>query len=290
MQVLDGGGISILSLERIHQVRASHLETDRRQPGQPHPGAEYRIGFGHCGEVIAPAIEDQRTDVVSAVRQELGGNILLRNSLGDLPQIEAHLHPQAAPHHFIVFRGHVVVASLETPQLPLVIATGVVGLAGINHWQRIRHPAGGQSRVQRIVVPRGNGIELVIVASGASHGQPHQASRNDINLVVDHIVPVAVLHANGEEPQPREGRIIVLQTQLVGGDLLGDKPLVRHVGVEGADDVIPVRIRERKPRETNGTPTMSVGVAREIEPVTAPTLPVARRIEQPIQHLLAGIG
>ena len=88
-------------------------------------------------------------------------------------------------------------------------------------------------------------------------------------------MPVAVLHADRKKPQPREGRIILLQTQLVRGDLLGHKPLVRHVGVEGSDDVIPVGIGERKPRETNGAPTVSVGVAGEIEPVAAPSLTVA---------------
>ena len=89
-------------------------------------------------------------------------------------------------------------------------------------------------------------------------------------------MPVAVLHADRKKSQSREGRIILLQTQLIGGDLLSHKLLVRHVGVEGADDVIPVGVREWKPGETNGAPTVSVGVAGEIQPVTAPALSVAR--------------
>ena len=120
-------------------------------------------------------IEDQRADVIGAVGQELGGDILLRNPLGDLAQVEAHLHSQAAAHHLIVLRGHFIVTGLEAHQLPLVVATGVVGFARINHRQRIGHATGSQRRVQGIVIPGRNGIELVIMASSASHGETHQA-------------------------------------------------------------------------------------------------------------------
>ena len=175
MQVLDGGGVPVLLVERVHQIRARRLKSVRRQSCQTHPGPEHRIGVGHPSEVIAPTIEDQRTDVIGAIGQELRGDILLRNPLGDLAQVEAHLHPQAAAHHLIVLRGHVIVTGLEANQLQLIVTVRVVGFARLNHRQRIGHAAGSQCRVEGIVVSGGNGIELVIMASGTGHGEAHQA-------------------------------------------------------------------------------------------------------------------
>ena len=76
--------------------------------------------------------------------------------------------------------------------------------------------------------------------------------------------------------------------QQVAGEVLRDELVVGHVGVEGADDVIAVLVGVGD----GGVELVAarLGVAHQVEPVPAPALAEVRRGQQPVHHLLVGVG
>ncbi len=104
---------------------------------------------------------------------------------------------------------------------------------------------------EAVVIRRGDGVELVIVAAGAGQGEAEEGAAGDIDLVVHDVgvrlflVGVAVapvadrVHAGGDELVGIEGRARLLQQQ-IAGDLLLDELIVRKVGIEGARDPVAI--------------------------------------------------
>ena len=148
----------------------------------------------------------------------------------------------------------------------------------------------GEDARQRIIIPRRNGIELVVVAAGATDGQTEKGARRHVDLFV-HDVHLQLgfarlekeLRSQHNEPRRRElvvALLLVVAGKQVAGELLANEPGERLVLVECAHDVIaiPPRIFIR---QIDFQP-VRVGIAGHVEPVPAPTLAKLRPREQPI--------
>src|SRR6266404_385616 len=113
--------------------------------------------------------------------------------------------------------------------LPKVIEGGA--LRGcIQQWQFPGFANVGKDRIPRIIVLRGNGIVFMIVAAGASYGQPEHASRNNIDAIVDcfgkalrKLAPKAQIAESGEVAA------MLRMLQKISRQLKRDEPVVRHV-------------------------------------------------------------
>ena len=119
----------------------------------------------------------------------------------------------------------------------------------------------------------------MIVASRAGHRQTHQATSDHIDLIVDRIVVVAKLHSDGKESQSCERGIPFGEPHLIGSDLLNEESIRRYVSIYGPNHVVAIRIGERETRETDRSPTVGIGVARDVQPMASPTLAVPRRLQ-----------
>ena len=75
--------------------------------------------------------------------------------------------------------------------------------------------------------------------------------------------------------------------QFVAGDLLDDEFIVGHIVVEGIDDPIAI-----KPNVAQLVffETVGIGIARGIEPQTAPAFAVVRRGQQALDLFFVGIN
>ena len=114
----------------------------------------------------------------------------------------------------------------------------------------------GENAGERVVVARGDGVVLVIMATRAADAEAHHCCAHHVDLVGDHVHREIVIHCLGrlgaerEEAGGHEMPIalgIVLGGQQVAGDLLGKKTIVRRVAIEGLNHIIPItpRMRER---------------------------------------------
>ena len=146
---------------------------------------------------------------------------------------------------------------------------------------------------QRVVIARGNGIELVIVATRATHGQAQRRARGHVDLLVhllhDESLAIALVQALGPDGEEAGGdqQFValrgVLGGQQVAGHLLAEKAVVGFVGIEGGDDVVAVA-----PRLREGIVALLAGglrVARHVEPVPAPAFAELRRGEELVNDL-----
>ena len=165
--------------------------------------------------------------------------------------------------------------------------------------------AGLKDGAQAIVVPLGDGVVLVVVAAGALHREPHHGRGQDLDLVGDDV------HALGDEPplrgvggiwggpkkpggrqpvdQLRGHLFLAVVGQLVSGDLLHQKLRVGLVPVEGPDHVVAVAPGVG-PEAVMGSEAFRVGIAGQVQPVTPPALSVVAGVQQPLDHVLVGIG
>ena len=161
------------------------------------------------------------------------------------------------------------------------------------HRRRRAHDAG-----QRVVVGGGNGVELVVVAAGAADRLGQERPPDDVHLLVDdvdaHLVDVLLgqhLRAEGQESgrgEAREPLVVAGRRHQVAGNLLLHEPVVRLVAVERLDD--PVAIAECIRVRNVLVEPVRVGIAGDVEPVSAPALAVARRRQEPLDHPFVGVG
>jgi len=121
----------------------------------------------------------------------------------------------------------------------------------------------------------------VVVAGRAGDGEAEEAAGSGVDAVV--------LLLGAERVEAEASFVFILIGQLIARDLGFDEGVPRHVGVEGGDD--PVAIPERiGVGLVFGGIELVVGVARDIEPVTAPALAVTGRGEQAVDHGGEGVG
>ena len=103
-----------------------------------------------------------------------------------------------------------------------------------------------EKRQQRVVVALGDGIDLVVVAAGAIHGEPQEdlARGGDqiIKLIVEREFPVGRIVVPNPQTVITGGdqTLGAAVGQFVAGQLFPNEPVVGFVGVEGADDVVAV--------------------------------------------------
>ena len=138
----------------------------------------------------------------------------------------------------------------------------------------------GKDAMQAIIVPRGNRVVFVIVTASATNRQRHRAACDDIDPVVDRVVHVLELPAQGQEPKPGQRSFVPAKVQLIRSHLLEQELIVGQVVVERADHVIPI---------SEGIGTVGAGIAGHIQPVTAPTFAIVLRVEQAIHDCCEGV-
>ena len=80
----------------------------------------------------------------------------------------------------------------------------------------------------------------------------------------------------------------LLRLQFVAGQLLADEAIVRQIVVEGSNDVVAVSMGIGA--QAVFFEAFGFAVAHQIEPVLCPTLAVARRGQQTVDHFGVGIG
>ena len=136
---------------------------------------------------------------------------------------------------------------------------------------------------ERVVVALGDGVELVVVAAGAGDGHAEEGFRHHVEAVV-HAVALVLADVHGrvdflaEEPEagaedgfvPAGGGVEAGLRDEVAGEVFDDELVVRHVGVESADDVVAVVVGVRDDRLE--LVAARLGVTDEVEPVARPAL------------------
>ena len=151
---------------------------------------------------------------------------------------------------------------------------------------------------ERIVVLLRDRIELVIVAAGAGNRQAQEATSQGVDAIVEFIGSgfsrVGILVVLGTESKVAECSEIsqpfgFVDRHHIGSDLVFDKKVEGHVGIEGLNNpiAIPVPVGVRLDAERV---RLILGVPRHIEPVAAPSFPVSWRIQEPIDQLGKGVG
>ena len=142
----------------------------------------------------------------------------------------------------------------------------------------------------RVVVGLRDGIEFVIVAPRASEREAHRGAAQRVHLIINAVelellgVPLVQIHRAEREHSGGDDLFLailrILRVEQIARDLLGEKFVERFVRIERINHVIPVppRIWERH----IARPAHRVRIARDIEPVTPPSLAERRRPQQPV--------
>ncbi len=169
-----------------------------------------------------------------------------------------------------------------------LFAIGIQPLRRIDRHQR--RSRADHDAVQSIEVALADGIEFVIMAAGARDRHAQERLRDYVDLVVGetHLLVervgrgVAVLH-HTKVPQA-EHRLVQPELAIdawlrrqIAGQVLDDEPVIRHVVVEGTNQVVAVPPRKRNRR----VPLAPVrfGVAEPVHPMPGPAFTEAGRIE-----------
>ena len=139
-----------------------------------------------------------------------------------------------------------------------------------------------------------DGIELVVVAGGATGGEAEEGGPEGLDAVAGevhrHFFGDGAAFVGGDAAAHEAGGgefVDVLGGKEVAGELFADEAVERFVGVEGADDVIAVRPDRAVVVEMQA---VGVAVASVVEPVTRPVFAVARAGEEAVNGAFVGIG
>ena len=152
-----------------------------------------------------------------------------------------------------------------------------------------------EDRLQRVVVLLRDRIKLVRVAActvrrGAGEGR-HRLRHQVITVEVFEVrrcclIRAVVKHTRAEKSE-RSDETRLLGKQTVGGELLAHEPRPRLVVVQRLDDIVAIPPR-MIPRQIVTTP-MRLREMNRIQPVSRPSLAMARRSEQPIHQMLVSL-
>ena len=142
----------------------------------------------------------------------------------------------------------------------------------------------------------------MVVATGARHGQPEEATSQGVDAVVELVGGglggVGVLVILRSEPEEAEGDAAVVRRlasffKLVTGELELDEAIVGEVVVERSDHPVAIAISARVWLGGESV-RLVLGVSSDVEPITSPTLPVVWRGEQAfddaVKSVRRGIG
>ena len=158
---------------------------------------------------------------------------------------------------------------------------------------------GGEDGGQLVIISGGDGIELVIVAAGASDRQTQESLRGHVDLIVDHVIALQrkillgeSLFAERQEAGGDDAAIahagVRVGRENVAGQLLAHELVVRHVVIEGLHDV--VAIAPGVGIAVVFVAAGGIGITHDVEPVPPPALAVTGRSQQAVDHLLKSLG
>ena len=190
-------------------------------------------------------------------------------------QVITDLRAQLLDHRRGLLRP-IVVEFLATLGQFLVVV-GRLLTVGILPHQRfgIGFMAVGEETVERVIIGRGDGIELVVVAAGALNGEPHESAGGHVDPVVDDVRLIVEEPATqGQEPHGGQGLAIGLSGHLVSGQLLDNEPVVRQVAVEGVHHPVAVGVAVGVATLLLEDVALAVGITGHIEPMPSPAFPV----------------
>ena len=155
------------------------------------------------------------------------------------------------------FGEELVLAVEELPELAplrrgllLELARLAVRVRPVDQRQLERGLAAGEDAVERIIVGRGDGVVLVVVAAGTGDGQAQEAAGDRVDPVVDLVVDVVVEHPcpASESPSRPAARADPWARPTSAASCSWTNRSKRQVLVEGADDVIAVGVGVRAER------------------------------------------
>ena len=160
---------------------------------------------------------------------------------------------------------------------------------------------GSEYTDQTVIVLGGDGVELVVVAARAAHGQRQQAARNSIHALVpvvgheaaDHVRGQAlVLVIDGRCAEVAESSQVVARRarHQVGSELELHETVVGNVAVDCIDDPVAISPGIRIRGVGGLRRRIVLAKARHIHPVAAPAFAVLRRGLQTIDQRFPGIG
>ena len=151
-----------------------------------------------------------------------------------------------------------------------------------------------ESGNEMVIFLGGQGIEFMIVATGAPDGQPKKSHARGIRHVIHFIIPgrleFLLRQLGGENARPQktggaQGQRIV-RRNFVSRHLPTNELIERHVPVECLDHEIPVMVSMRtvvvlfKP--------VTLGKTGHVQPMPRPALAEAGGLEQLVDHLVKG--
>ena len=200
-------------------------------------------------------------------------------------QVIADLRAQLLDHRRGLIRP-IVVEVLATLGQFLVVVGRLLTIRILPH-QRfgIGFVAVGEDSVERVVIGRRDGIELVVVAAGALDGEPHEAAGGHVDPVIDDVRLIVEKPATqGQKPHGGQGLAIRLGGHLVSGQLLDNEPVVRQIAVEGVHHPVSVGVAVGVATLLLKDVALAVGITGHIEPMPSPALTVGVRGEQSIHH------
>ena len=144
-----------------------------------------------------------------------------------------------------------------------------------------------------VVILLRDGIELVVVATGALHRHPEERAGQGVDAVgvvldAEFLLHAAALVGLAMQPVERRGETLLSRRvrQQVAGDLPEDEIVDAHVAVEGADDPVTPGPEMVEPV---GLIAVGVRIARDVEPVDGHAFTVGRRGEQSIHEPLISL-
>ena len=241
-----------------------------RESLQARPGAPDGIGRRQFRlQRVLPATEDRGIEI-----RRLG--LLIGVQLG----VFEGLHRQVEIGRRLLRREGEVVAALDEV-IELLLADAEFGfefLRLLRARERLQRRellgflAGIEDGVERVVFGRRQRVELVVVAASACHRQPLGATHDDVDTVVDD-VRRAVEEATAERQEAQRGEVAVvlrILDDLVGGELQAEELVVGQVVVEGLHHPVAVSVSVRIAAFFLEDVALRVGVAGDVEPVTAP--------------------
>ena len=180
--------------------------------------------------------------------------------------------------------------SLLFPDRQLALVLPVLGRR--HHGEGIDVVDACKERLQAVVVALRDRIKLVVVALGASKGEPQERGSDDAGDVVQRFLPrqqkVLLVRLFGIVPVEGSGDpgVRALRPQLVPCDLFLHERVVGLVGVEGVADIVPVAPGVGPGDVLFETPALRV--ASQVEPVAAPALSVVGRRQEALDQPLVG--
>ena len=178
--------------------------------------------------------------------------------------------------------------------LPDGVLLGEARLLGVGRQLEVVAPAHRREEgAQAVVVLLQDRVELVVVAAGAAHAQPHEHLAGIVghvgedDLVLAARVALVVLVDRIAQVRRGHQHLRILRIDLVAGELLAHELVVRLVGVQALDDVVAVGPGVRP--QCVLVVAVALGVAHQVEPVLRPALAVARTGQQGVHQLLVGL-